>query len=193
MSEPKPAAEPIDWNRVTAQIAAGDMAAFAVYYERFFDLMFSDACRLLNADENSALDVVQDAMLKAVRSMKPKRDEPELTAWSRVVVRCVAYDWLRKGRREKKYPVLATDTYELIESRDSDAVDFEARRIWLEEQLQTLPSDLRQLVDLRYRLGWTLTRIGNRFGLKPGAVDGRIRRLISQLRENAETRKQSAD
>jgi hypothetical protein len=35
---------------------------------------------------------------------------------------------------------------------------------------------------MRHRLGWTLERIGAVVGLAPGAVDGRLRRIIGRLR-----------
>ena len=58
--------------------------------------------------------------------------------------------------------------------------------IWLEKQLLTLPPDTRKMIGMRYRLGWSLKRIAQRFGLKTGAVDGRIRRAVVQLRNRAE-------
>ena len=56
---------------------------------------------------------------------------------------------------------------------------------WIEEQLQQLPSDLQSMISFRYRWGWSLKRIAERFGLKTGSVDGRIRRAIEKLNEKA--------
>ncbi|MCH8316763.1 MAG: sigma-70 family RNA polymerase sigma factor [Planctomycetes bacterium] len=42
-----------------------------------------------------------------------------------------------------------------------------------------------QLLLMRHRFGWTLKRIGDALGLKPGAVDGRIRRVLTKLRRRA--------
>jgi len=36
---------------------------------------------------------------------------------------------------------------------------------------------------LRYRFGMTLSAIGERMGIAPGAVDGRIRRTLESLRD----------
>lgn len=43
------------------------------------------------------------------------------------------------------------------------------------------------MIALRYRLGWSLKRIANQFGLKTGAVDGKIRRAIIKIKEQART------
>jgi RNA polymerase sigma factor (sigma-70 family) len=65
-------------------------------------------------------------------------------------------------------------------------VQLSARIHWLTEQLQALSEDQRQLLDWRYRLGWTLESIGSRLGLKSGAIDGRIRRVLQQLKRQSE-------
>ncbi len=36
---------------------------------------------------------------------------------------------------------------------------------------------------MRHRFGWTLQDIGRALGLSPGAVDGRLRRLVRTLRK----------
>ena len=43
-----------------------------------------------------------------------------------------------------------------------------------------------RLLTMRYRFGWTLQRIGAAVGLKPGAVDGRLARLVAALRRRAQ-------
>lgn len=55
----------------------------------------------------------------------------------------------------------------------------------LERELQALNDRDVQLLLMRHRFGWTLKRIGDALGLKPGAVDGRIRRVLTKLRRRA--------
>ena len=60
-----------------------------------------------------------------------------------------------------------------------------ARMRWIEEQLQQLPAELISMISMKYRMGWTLRQIGEKFGLKTGAVDGKIRRAIEGLKARA--------
>ncbi len=53
------------------RVAAGDAVAITSYYEQYFDLMFREAARVVGKDESACLDVVQEAMLKTLRSIKP--------------------------------------------------------------------------------------------------------------------------
>ncbi len=174
----------IDWLVVTRRVASGDMDAYAIYYEHFFDLMHHETSRLLRLDEHSILDIVHDAMLKAGKSMKPIDGLPRLTAWTQAVVKSVAYDWLRKRRRMACLELVEQDC--AVEQEFDGEMELTARSLWLEEQLLQLPDELRQLVDFRYRLGWTLKKIGERFGKKPGAIDGQLRRLVAKIRAAAE-------
>lgn len=173
----------VEWTELTSRIASGDRESFGIYYDTFFDLMFSEARRLSRADEATCFDYVHDAMLKAMCRMKRMKDRGHLEAWSRVVVRSVVFDKLRRDVREEQ---ARQEHAELSSGDENRQTKNQARLLWVEEQLQETSPELRQLIAYRYRLGWTLRQIGERLGMKPGRVDGRIRRHLEQLRVKAE-------
>lgn len=182
----------LDWQTITVRMKAGDTAAFADYYEAMFPIMYREAQRFSGRDESTCLDLVQDAMLKAIRCIKPIRNRKQVEAWSRAVIKSVTWDWLRKQSRYQQQqlrPDLRSSRAADADARplpdDFDSFEITARMAWIESELQTLPTDLRSMIALRYRLGWTLSAIGARFGMKAGAVDGRIRRTIERLKQKA--------
>lgn len=171
--------------QLTRHMAAGDPAAIEAFYRRYFDLMYLEARRCTRGDEATGLDLVHDAMLKALHSIRPLETPAALEAWTRRLVRSVAIDRLRaetrRLRRElRSAPAAATagvqDDYERIE----------ARRIWMQSQLDAMDAPAADLLRMRYLWGWTLERIGAALGLRSGAVDGRIRRLVAQLQEQSQ-------
>jgi RNA polymerase sigma-70 factor (ECF subfamily) len=171
-------------SRITHGVMRGNRDSFCAYYDAHFELMYREARRLLGDDEHTCMDVVQDAMLKAMRSMKPIDSMASLEQWSRLVVRSTALDWLRvRSRRREQNDLHAAE----VSKESTDHLDRQARMAWIEEQLATAEPELRRLISLRYRLGWTLARIAEHFGLKTGAVDGRLRRAIEELRLKAES------
>ena len=171
------------WHGLTEKIAKhGDQQAFAEYYEAFFDTMFLTVKRTTGCDEATCLDIVQDAMLKAIRKMKTLDTHEKTIAWTKAVAKTTAYDFLRKRTRQKKLTETLADQPVVSEQQDIDAV---ARLVWVEEQLQQLPEELVSMISLKYRMGWTLRQIGEKFGLKTGAVDGKIRRAIEDLKSRA--------
>ena len=167
---------------LTAAIASGDTEVFARFYRSRFDAMHAEARRSTGRDESFCLDVVQDAMIRVIRSMKPMDTEQHLNTWLRVVVRSCAYDRLRKEVRRRRWEKSA------VEARQAEPTDevLSEKVAWLGRELAAMNDAQVRLLTMRYRFGWTLQRIGAAVGLKPGAVDGRLARLVAALRRRAQ-------
>jgi len=184
--------EDVNWRSVTRNMKIGDSDAFAIFYEHCYPVMLTQVRRCIGRDEATCLDIVQDAMLKSIRCIKAFDSKLTVMKWASMVAKSVAYDWLRKRVRQLKVENenSQSDRGAIVEAA-VDAEDdgtFEldyARMVWVEQELQALPSSMRDMIELRYRLGWSLQQIGTRFGLKPGAVDGRIRRSVEGLKKRA--------
>jgi len=149
--------------------------------------MFLTVKRTTGCDESTCLDIVQDAMVKAISKMKVLDSRDQATAWTKVVAKTTAYDFLRRQTRQKKLAESLVDSGKADEANDIDESNTEsfARIRWIEEQLQELPAELSSMISMKYRMGWTLRQIGEKFGLKTGAVDGKIRRAIVNLKARA--------
>jgi RNA polymerase sigma-70 factor, ECF subfamily len=186
--EPLPIAVPNedhdDWFDITTAITNGDADAFGTFFDAFFPDALRIAHQATGRDESVCMDIVQEAMLKAMRCMKPIPNRQRLHGWMQTVIRSAAYDWLRKETRYRQ--ILLRSQEESNDNHGSPALEDHARLLWLEERLQRLDPGLQQLIHWRYRLGWTLQRIASNLGVQPGAVDGRIRRTLERLRAMAE-------
>jgi RNA polymerase sigma-70 factor (ECF subfamily) len=174
-----------DWSEISRRMAAGDSDAFAQVYEACYEQVLKGAQRYTGGDSDAAKDIVQEVFLKLIRSMRPMRDERQLRGFVRVITKCVALDFLKAERRRSGTLRKFSEGHGVAESAEP-LVQLSARIYWLTEQLQSLSEDQRQLLDWRYRLGWTLESIGSRLGLKSGAIDGRIRRVLQQLKRQSE-------
>lgn len=171
-----------DVSALTQAIADGDAPAFARFYDEWFDRLCRMARGATGRDESFCLDVVQEAMLKIMRSMKRIDDEKSLEAFLRVVVLRCALDLLRADRRRRTREQGHAAGRGEVE-RDADRDD--ERLAWLADRIAELDHDRSRLLALRYRLGATLEQIGRLVGLRPGAVDGRISRSLAQMRASA--------
>jgi RNA polymerase sigma factor (sigma-70 family) len=170
------------WAALSRRVATGDSAAFEQLFEAYFQFTLETARQATGRDTQTCLDIVQESMLKLMRCLKPLGGQNELNAFVRVVTRSVAYDWLRKEtRRQRAVARLEGHT----RNNPRQTVDQDQIR-WLEEQLRSLDPQLRQIIDWRYRWGWTLQAIASKVGLQPGAVDGRIQRALKKIRQQAE-------
>lgn len=171
--------------QLTRAIASGDTEAFASFYRRWFDPMFNMARQCTGRDESFCLDVVQDSMMRVIRSIRSTNDEAQLERWLNAVVKTCALDMLRHERRRWKRERTRQPLVQSSLAADRSPQDDGEHIEWLRSQLSELPADQARLLNLRFRLGWTLTQIGRFVGLKPGAVDGRISRAVAQLQAKA--------
>ena len=183
--------------QLTAAMARGDRAAVAAFYERYDRVL----CRLAREalgparDEHLCLDVVHDAVLRVVRTVRPVPSEGQLVAWLRLVVRSAAYDLLRRERRRAGCEAIAlaaaaagrNDHASSFDPADegSGGAALEEQLAWLRAELLRLDPRLVELIELRFERRWTLAAIGARLGVSPGTVDGRLRRALTRLRARA--------
>ncbi|MCP4250444.1 MAG: sigma-70 family RNA polymerase sigma factor [bacterium] len=166
---------------ITSAIASGDTEAFTRFFHSRFDQMYAEARRATGRDEAFCMDVVQDAMVRVIKSVRPMDAEKRLRGWLRVVVQSCAYDRLRKEIRRQRWEETASE----MPSERATGDDLGERLDWLEGELSNLDDRQAKMVVMRYRLGWTLQRIGAALGLSPGAVDGRLGRAVTTLRRRA--------
>jgi len=162
---------------LTRSIPRGDPEALTWLYRSRVDRLMAHVRARTRRDENFCLDAVQETFLRVIRMLPPLDTEAALDAWLlRTLDRC-ALDALRgEARRRRRETGRASEP---SASSSSARIDEAA----LGRRLAALPSTTQQLLEARYRFGWTLARIGAWVGLAPGAVDGRITRAIERLRK----------
>jgi RNA polymerase sigma-70 factor (ECF subfamily) len=169
--------------KLTAGMAAGDERAVESFYRRYFEWLYAHARRVTRRDESFCLDVVQEAVLRIIRTIKPVQSEAQFHTWMRLVVRTTALDLLRtEQRREKREMVLV----ELHCCDDFPYGIFDDEQVeWLRRNVEKFDPQLVRIIELRFEKQWTLARIGELLGLSIGTIDGRIRRALKELRDRA--------
>ena len=175
-------------SRLTWARASGDPDAFARFYELWFDRVYAIARRATGRDEAFCLDIVQESFMKMIAKMKRIDSDAALGVWIKRVVTRTALDAMRAERRRTRREGVkgeagpsAFDAPGEPRGGGSDA----DRLGWLETELARLEREEADMLLARHRFGWTLKAIGDAFGLSPGAVDGRLSRIVARLRERA--------
>lgn len=135
-------------------------------------------------DESFCLDVVQECMMRVIRSMPALPDEPSVTAWMGRATFTTAVDALRSERRR------ASRERAVVEKRSARVDDTSDRHAderfeWIRRRLAELPAADRELVLSRFERGDTLRTIGDAHGISGNAVHGRIYRVVHRLRKAA--------
>jgi len=174
---------------LVAGIRRGDEAAFARFYELWFDRSVAAVRSLTRRDEAFCLDVVQDCMLKVVRKLPRLEDEAAVDSWMARTLCSTAVDRLRsEQRRRRRERIAADDRPEAVHAQPHDALSHREQLGWIRERIAELPAPERQLLLHRFDDGGTLRAAGEKAGLSPFAVHGRIRRTLARWRALAASR-----
>src|SRR3954447_15947319 len=131
-------------------MAAGNEDAVETFYRRYFDWLYAQARRATRRDESFCLDVVQDAVLRIIRTVRCVRSDGQLRAWLRLVVQTTALDHLRSERRRthrEQTVVLATVGASSDPPIAPDRCD-DSQLEWLHEQIGRFDPQLIELIEL---------------------------------------------
>ena len=173
--------------RLTAAIACGDACAIEAFYRHYFDFLYQQARQITRRDESFCLDVVQEAVLRVVRSVRKAESNRQFSAWLRLVIKTCAFDLLKtEARRRSREQAASMAARQAHWDRDTKENDDIADRIaWLRSQLESFDPKLVRMIELRFYRSWRLAEIGRKVGLSAGAVDGRLRRALKLLQTAA--------
>lgn len=123
--------------------------------------------------EADALEAVDEAIFKALQSLKQLREEAYFESW---LTRILINTCHRELRRRKWFSPGGDEA--LPKSAGPDAYD----HLPLREAIRCLPEELRAVVILRYFTGLTLEETARSLGLPRGTVATRQRRALQLLR-----------
>jgi RNA polymerase sigma-70 factor (ECF subfamily) len=171
---------------LVALIVARNETAFRLLYDRYADMVYSVAMRVL-ADGAAAQDVVQDVFLRFWRS--PARFDPargRFISWLLSVARNRAVDEVRsRGRRRLHEMAPAEGADDPVDEAAADPARLAvlaAERAVIRAALQTLPDEQRQAIELAYFGGLTQQEIAARLGAPLGTIKTRVRLGMRKLR-----------
>jgi RNA polymerase sigma-70 factor, ECF subfamily len=165
-----------------------DTTSFAAIVPLHASTMVRVAAALVGPAE--AEDAVQEASMRAWQSWASLRSLDAVRPWLLQITVNVCRDWRRslKGQQQAhlqslpddsdtqgRYPLalLATDPGD---SAHTGALDLRAA-------VNTLPTDLRLVVVLRFYAGLDATEIGEMLSIPAGTVRSRLHRAMMQMRE----------
>lgn len=156
----------------------GDAAAFAQIYRWFERPVYTLGLRLLG-DPEEAMDMLQDAMLKACRRLGEFRGESPFWGWLRQIA-------LNEGlmRLRKRRPVeFVADVPEPVESSDDLLPPQAADAVALERALAQLPDVTRSVLWLYHAEGFTHDEIATQMGRTTSFSKSQLMRGVRRLRQ----------
>ncbi len=176
-------------NVLARRAGLGDRAAFEELFSRLFPATLRYATRLLDGDERTAEDAVQDAWVKAWRALPDFEGRSKVQTWLFTIVQREAYE-----RRRRVRPLAVDDRILEPLSRGGEASLGSARRtdpeseamygdLWrtLSLALGELPWTQRAAWTLRELEGFSYAEIASILDTTPTVVRGQLHRARRTL------------
>jgi RNA polymerase sigma-70 factor (ECF subfamily) len=162
---------------------AGDVAAYGKLVQATQAMSMAVALDVLR-EPASAEDAVQEAYLRAYRSLQDLEDAAAFPGWLRRVVITVALNL----RRAHRVTLLSLDDVANVPVLD------EAERRWSDAQRHRLAAALlrlnaeeRRICDRRYHGGWSIDRLAKTAGIPETTMRKRVQRIRDRLRQFIQT------
>ena len=150
---------------------------FAQLVQRHQDQLYRYG-RGLGLDHDTALDLVQEAFVKAHERRDQCRDPERVRSWLFRIFRNAMLDWARNVRRTE-VPLLDVEE----PAGDEDFAERHALREAIGTALASLPPILREAFLLRHELGHSYEEIAELAGTSLSAAKMRVARARETLRE----------
>jgi RNA polymerase sigma-70 factor (ECF subfamily) len=163
---------------LVGRVLAGERDAYCDLVRRHQDVIYRHM-RGMGLDHDTALDVTQDAFVRAYGRLDDCRDRASYRAWLFRIARNLCLDHLKNVRR-LSVPLSAIDAAESIHDgrRDTTELDFTLRTA-----LDRLPNALREAFLLKHDAGYTYDEVADMTDATPSAVKMRVHRARETLRE----------
>jgi RNA polymerase sigma-70 factor (ECF subfamily) len=126
-------------------------------------------------NSNDAIDILQDAIHKAITSIDRLNNESSLKSWFYRIVVNTALDFLRK---KKKLEVVDEATIELYSSGKDDVY----ANIDLERSLESLPHKYRSIIVLRFFEDLKIEEVAEILQESPSTIKTRLYKALELLR-----------
>ena len=174
--------------RIIQRVISGETPAFDLLVIDNQDKVYSLALRM-TGNEEDALDMAQEAFLRAFNNLGVFRGESRFSVWLFRLTTNICIDFLRKQRRYGQSSLTYINEedeaveLELPELRYSPESELEKRELReaVDKAMSELPPDYRQILLLREMAGLSYGEISRELSLEEGTVKSRLFRARRSL------------
>ena len=163
-------------------IVEGDTNAFSVLVDRYKDLVFTLALRMLKNREE-AEEVAQDTFIKVYKSINKFKGDSKFSTWIYKIAYNTSLDRLKKNKKYINDVAIDEFTERQIKTIDNalDKLEDEEREQTIQKCIALLPNDDSFLLTLYYFDELTLEEISKTIGIKPNNVKVKLYRSRKKL------------
>ena len=164
------------------KILSGDTNAFSVLVNRYKDLVFTVALRMMKNREE-AEEVAQDTFIKVYSKLAKFKGDSKFSTWIYRVAYNTCLDRLKKNKRAQQTVEINEYTAHQIKTLDNalEHLETEERNATIKHCIDALPSEDSFLLTLFYFEEQSLEEISKIVNLKPNNVKVKLYRSRKKL------------
>ena len=164
------------------KITQGDTNSFTVLVDRYKDLVYTLAIRMLKNNEE-AEEVSQDTFLKVFKSLAKFKGESKFSSWIYRIAYNTCLDKIRKQKRDPVVVAIDEFTEHQVITIDNalDKLIAQERKQVIHDCLQLLPSDVGFLLTLYYFEEQSIEEISKVIGISTANVKVKLFRSRKKL------------
>lgn len=144
----------------------------AAIYEVYFEKVYKTAYYILK-NEELAKDATHDTFIKVFKNLGKMKQQSKINAWITTIATRTAIDIYNKNKKQI--------AYELKEEHISISDEFNYKKEELENYLDAIPPEQKQVLVLKYIEDLTEKEIASLLSIKLGTVKSRIYRAKQKL------------
>ena len=160
----------------------GDQSAMAALYQYSYRQVYLTIKSMIRSDEDTVMDLLQDAFLKSIDNLHKLGDPSKYNAWIKVIARNTTLDYLKKKKPDlfSSYSDEdGTDTFLDPADPDTDhmpdiAMDDQETKRMLQEIMEALPERQKVTVSMYYYLEMSIKDIARTLGIPEATVKTRL-------------------
>lgn len=176
--------EPSD-KQLISEIRAGRNASFAVLVERYQTPIYNLMYRFSGSSDEAA-DMTQELFIRAYENLNRYQEKGGFFPWLYTMALNHGRDWQRKRRNGRRFfGILAADEPQAPRTPDHECETRE-RIDSLQQALNRLPEDRRELLILRYRHDCSISELAGIFNTSESAIKMRLQRSLEALGRSME-------
>ena len=172
----------MDELRAIARAKKGDAEAFSALVETYETSVYRLALRMCG-NAHDAEEVTQEAFLAAWKGLPAFRGESKFSSWLYQLTSNAAIDFLRREKRHRGATPIEEEVDLAAPGTPQPAAEEAELREALQQALDALTPEHRQVFLLRQMQQMSYEEIGRLLGLESGTVKSRLSRAKKQLRQ----------
>jgi len=165
------------------QQRAGHSQAFDVLTARYRTWVFN-RCRFRLDNAHDADDLTQDVWLRVHTNLNQLQDKALFKAWLRIIVDNCCNSFAVRRARLGEHCISSDENIFLLDEQVSSVAPEEvlAEREAVSQVLSVLPHNARQILKLRFFVGYSLKEMAHCLNLSLSATKARLYRAIEQFK-----------